>query len=346
MIRTSYRVLISSLVLCFCLCVDLVDGWGKVGHEIIANLAYGLLSEKAKNAVDQLLDVKNMEESETPMGSVASWADRMRYTSEFHWTSPLHFVDIRDKEMPNGCVSPDECHFEFKRDCAHDMCAVSAISDLTNKLSNHLRGKSQLNKVTKAQALKFLVHFIGDIHQPLHVSRQSDKGGNEIQVSLPIKTDRLLYNDRENTLLKKANLHSVWDDVIIDFALSKQEVPTHHQNIQERIILFQKSISENILTPDFNSQVACKTAHGDNKCPSIWAQESLTLALTEAYVDEHGTQIISGDKLSLEYYNTRLVIIQNQLATSAVRLANTLEDIYGDPNHVYLEVQTENIEFL
>uniref|UniRef100_A0A7S2W9L2 Aspergillus nuclease S(1) n=1 Tax=Eucampia antarctica TaxID=49252 RepID=A0A7S2W9L2_9STRA len=176
-----------SLVIWLCLCVDVSEGWGKVGHEIVGNLAYELLSKEAKSAVDDLLDVEVLKESETTMGAVASWADKVRFTSEFHWTTPLHYVDIRDVDMKDGCVSPEKCHFEYKRDCTHDMCAVAAISDISSLLTSHLRGKSQLNKITKKQALKFLIHFIGDIHQPLHVSRQSDRGGNEIHVSLPIK---------------------------------------------------------------------------------------------------------------------------------------------------------------
>jgi hypothetical protein len=344
--RSNNSFIVIGFVVYSNLCVQFVEGWGKVGHEIIGNLAYGLLSEKARNAVDKLLDVESMERSETPMGSVASWADKMRYTTEFHWTTPLHYVDIHDKEMPKGCISPDECHFDFQRDCTNDMCAVAAISDLTSLFKNHLRGKSQLSKVTKAQALKFLIHFIGDIHQPLHVSRQSDKGGNDIKVSVPIKSDRLLHHDRDNTLLSQPNLHSVWDDLIIDFALSQQRVPIFHHNIQQRIILFQKSISDDILNPDFISKVTCKTAHEDIKCPSHWAQESLRLALTEAYVDEHGTQIKSGWELSLKYYNTRLLTIKKQIATSAVRLANTIEAIFGDPNNIYLEVKSENIALL
>ena len=285
-----------------------VEGWGKVGHEIVGNLAYELLSEEVQVKVNQILQEDGMM---TSMGKVASWADVVRYTHEFHWTSPLHYVDIQQEP----CTSPTNCQFDYHRDCHDDLCAVAAIDELVYFLSN----STTSTRLTRSpqEGLKFLIHFIGDIHQPLHVSRHSDRGGNDIHIEppVPITTtttmDRLFFEETYN----EHNLHAVWDDAMIDYALSLY----HHNKVQH----FQQQVAST-----FTHDV-CPSAM-TNGCTTLWAQQSLSLALTKAYVDENNQPISSGTTLTLDYYQTRLPIVKQQLALAAARLAATLESIYSN----------------
>ena len=183
-----------------------VSAWGHEWHEIVANIAYNLLTPETKAASYHVLfpsDDFNTTDYTSPLAAVANWADKVRFTKYFSWTTPLHYVDVRDDLISGGCPSIQEasgesstksdCAFVYQRDCAGGACAVGAIvkfSDLsrTNKMT-HKRLRAPQNPylmhnvTTQRQSLMFLIHIIGDIHQPLHVSRESDRGGNTIHVS-------------------------------------------------------------------------------------------------------------------------------------------------------------------
>lgn len=278
----------------------------------------------------------------------------MRYTSQFAWTTPLHYVNIHDKLITGGCpsnsippttvpkdetLSSSNCTFVYERDCIHDKCAVGAIVEFSHdvlgipsdlipqwqhvaSVSKHLRGhvppniKNEYN-FTQREALMFLIHIVGDIHQPLHVSRQTDEGGNTIHVSFPFEFTE--YRDERLGFMHKSwNLHSVWDVGIIEKAIE-----VYHDGSQKS---FQDSIERDYVIDDdhrhdWNSCIDGMTVD----CVSEWAEESWEKALLYAYGDENGNEIIDGSKLSETYFETRLFIVMEQLAIGGVRLASTLE---------------------
>jgi len=196
-----------------------VQAWGKEGHAIVANIAYNLLTPNTKQAASYLLfpsDDFNSTDDTSPLAAVASWADKVRYTKYFSWTTPLHYVDVQDGLIPGGCPatstperitdtidmdddsSASNCTFVYKRDCKGGRCAVRAIVEFahlsqypSNGVMHRQKGLRRsmsfdgMHDVTQRQSLMFLIHIIGDIHQPLHVSRKSDIGGNTINVSFP-----------------------------------------------------------------------------------------------------------------------------------------------------------------
>lgn len=198
-----------------------VAAWGKDGHEIVANIAYNLLSEATKEAAYNILfpdDNFNATEYQSPLAAVANWADKVRFTKTFAWTTPLHYVDVKDKLIQGGCPvipspennNPDNlggsfdsesnCTVVYNRDCTNDHCAIGAIFDFyhiskyphdsEHNENNGLRGSTNHHgestyNVTQRESFMFLIHIIGDIHQPLHVSRETDRGGNTIHVSFP-----------------------------------------------------------------------------------------------------------------------------------------------------------------
>jgi len=168
-------------------------------------------------------------------------------------------------------------------------------------------------------SLKFLIHIVGDVHQPLHVSRGSDKGGNTIHVSFP-QNFHSVAGSRTGDLQSGLNLHSVWDTGIIHKAMK-----TFYNNSQD---IFQKDI-ECLLKndDDMNNWLSCANSL-QLECVSSWAKESFHDALVWAYADEDGHEIEDGASLSEDYFLTRLGTVERQLAAGGVRLAASLESIF------------------
>ncbi len=151
-------------------------GWGSQGHMVVAQVAENNLSPAAKKAVKELLQGQSLAE-------VANWADYIKSESEWTHTKPWHFVDIPDGE--------DYSTAEHN----HEGDVIGAITEMVGVLK-----KNGIDAVAKENALKFIVHFVGDLHQPLHVGRPEDRGGNDIRINF----------DGKNS-----NLHALWDSLMI-----------------------------------------------------------------------------------------------------------------------------------
>lgn len=136
--------------------------WGYVGHQVVARIAENHLSPQAKAAIHNLLGSESITE-------IASWADEVRNEPEYKATASWHFLNL-----PLGL---DRADFEKAVRGQNKENVYSAILAQEKVLSDN--GASREQKVT---ALKFLVHFTGDAHQPMHISRAEDKGGNTVQV--------------------------------------------------------------------------------------------------------------------------------------------------------------------
>ena len=162
------------------------QAWGNDGHQIIATIAQSRLTATAQKKITLLLNNQNMS-------SVATWADSVRKTPEWSWSAPLHFINV-----PDG-----KCSFSYTRDCKKDFCCAGAILNFTKQmlLSTELEMETETEtetetsaaaaaaaaaavKVTALDAAKFVIHFVGDIHQPLHTAWKSDRGGNNDIVTL------------------------------------------------------------------------------------------------------------------------------------------------------------------
>ena len=155
--------------------------WGQQGHRIVGEIAYKHLSAKAKAAIQDILGVESMALAST-------WADFVRSDTGFKYLDSWHYIDF-DKDL-----TYQEMKTFLKSDTAHD--AYTAIIFLKNQLK-----RKNLPREKKMMYLKLLIHIVGDVHQPLHVSKSGDMGGNDIKVSW---------------FGQPTNLHSVWDSKIID----------------------------------------------------------------------------------------------------------------------------------
>ncbi|WP_345951276.1 S1/P1 nuclease [Mucilaginibacter sp. PAMB04274] len=154
--------------------------WGSIGHRTVALIADNHLNPKAKAVVKELL-------GEQSMADVSSWADQVRNQPEFKHTEPWHYVNA-----PLGLSYHDFAQLVTNQSKDNVYTAIEKeIAILRDGSSTHLQ---------QADALKFIIHFVGDLHQPMHVSRAEDKGGNTIQ----------LQYEGQGT-----NLHSLWDGKMI-----------------------------------------------------------------------------------------------------------------------------------
>ncbi|HOB76596.1 MAG TPA: S1/P1 nuclease [Phycisphaerae bacterium] len=163
-------VLFSMSALCF--------GWGDTGHKAAAQIAAERLTPEARKAVRELL-------GEQSMADVARWADEVRGESRYKWSARLHTAKI----------SPGFDTFDSKRDCPEKGCAVSAVGRFAAVLRDPSADKEQ-----KVEALKFLIHFVGDVHQPVHVTGDGTKG---------VTTEVDFFGE-------KVGYHKMWDSAIID----------------------------------------------------------------------------------------------------------------------------------
>lgn len=158
-------------------CTSNAFSWGKIGHRIVGEIASQNLSSSAKHKVKELLGDETLAE-------VSNWADEIRSDPNYDVKmSPWHYATIADGKTYDPSLSPQGD-------------VIKAINEQSSILiHSHVQSE-------KVRALKLLVHFVGDVHQPLHVGNEADQGGNLCQVKWFGATK---------------TLHSLWDDEMIDF---------------------------------------------------------------------------------------------------------------------------------
>jgi hypothetical protein len=198
-VRKPPRLFCISLVVILASVRD-VGAWGCLGHIIISQIATDALTEAARRGVDELLQGRSLAE-------VSCWADEVRHSRPE--TKRWHYVDI-----PRFATTYDP-----RRDCSptpEGDCLVAAILRDVGILKDTATPRSE-----RMEALQFLVHFIGDLHQPLHCTDDHDRGGNEIAVSF---------------LGSRENLHTVWDTSIINALLVRDpELARHLRETAQRM---------------------------------------------------------------------------------------------------------------
>lgn len=166
--------------------------WGARGHRLVGALAEENLSAQARRELATLL----AEEPDPSLAGIASWADELRSKDRGlgRRSAPWHYVNLGE----HGCT------YDEARDCAKGGCVVEAIRAQTRILADAAQPVE-----ARRQALKFVVHFVADVHQPLHAAFARDKGGNTVQISLPGK---------KKGKRRGSNLHSYWDSGMIEAA--------------------------------------------------------------------------------------------------------------------------------
>lgn len=157
--------------------------WGEQGHRLVAHLAEAELTPAARTEIARLL----AGERDPSLAGIANWADDIRDHDPalYRRTARWHFVNLAE----------DGCSYDARRDCKRGDCVVEAIRKQAAILADPRQPLA-----ARRDALKYVVHFVGDAHQPLHAGYARDRGGNDTQVS---------------DAGFGTNLHWVWDGRII-----------------------------------------------------------------------------------------------------------------------------------
>ncbi len=255
-------------------------GWGPVGHQVVATIAEDYLSPAAKEKISRLFGGK------IDLAGMSVWADRMR--SSDSTTEPWHFIDIDVRKSP-------------KRSDEGKFCSVKSC--VTEQIDRDIAILKDKAKSAEAQivALKYLIHFIGDIHQPLHCADDSDRGGNDKIV---------LYREPGAKKETRVSLHALWDRLI--------EIKT-----EENPGMLAQQLEKNISEQDKKRWRAGK--------PAEWAWESYLIARDSIYPDfQPGPSSARGTPLPPKYYSGAMrKIVDRQLCKAGIRLAFVLENIFG-----------------
>eukprot|EP00929_Paragymnodinium_shiwhaense_P008888 TRINITY_DN112879_c0_g1_i1.p1 TRINITY_DN112879_c0_g1~~TRINITY_DN112879_c0_g1_i1.p1 ORF type:complete len:331 (-),score=55.60 TRINITY_DN112879_c0_g1_i1:259-1206(-) len=297
--------------LCLALQSRPTHSWGEDGHAIIAGLAARRLSKTARAKVGELLQAS--DDVEQAMMDVASWADKAVHESAYRWSVGLHFLNVQDEVNCwnyDDMKGPHDCKMDYQRDCPNDYCNIGAIKNYTQQLRANAGDKD-----SATDALKFVIHFHGDIHQPLHCALANDRGGVKINVVFHV-------NDQGDDW----NLHNIWDfGMIVDKEGKEGQTSVLTNELQ------------NLLDGDW---ATTSSSWAQETNPSVWAQESLDAATKVAYRFPNGTAIPwhpdDHDKFVLpvnEFQQSFMKpggAVDLQLAKAAVRLAATLNSIWPD----------------
>jgi hypothetical protein len=255
--------------------------WGKTGHRVVAAIADTQLSGLARAHVKEILGgAESLDEA-------ANWPDEMRSAPGEFWqktATPWHYVTL------NGIIYD------------HAPPEGDALQALTHFRSVLLDPKASL--ADKQMALRFIVHLVGDLHQPLHVGKCCDKGGNDVKVTW---------------FGKPTNLHAVWDSQLVD---------EEQLSFTELAAKLERHISDEdvIRWWDVN--------------PRDWISESAEIRDTlYPAAPPKGAKKVRGKKrkgsavpeLSYSYIYKFTPVMERRLQQGGIRLAAYLNDIYAQP---------------
>jgi nuclease S1 len=239
--------------------------WGPQGHRVVAVIAQANLTPAARAQVDALLGPLNS------MAAVSSWADDTRF--DYPETGPWHYIDI----------PLDANSINMATECPQGNCVIGKIEEYEGVLKD-----SHANEADRRVALKFLIHFVGDLHQPLHCEDHNDKGGNMVQLAF---------------FGQPSNLHSVWDSGILN----------HIQPYGNRLA--------ELLNSRVTSAEKAQWAKGSLQ---DWAMESHQLARDVAYKDLPAG---SPPDLGQAYVDAATPPVETQLEKAGIRLAAILNQL-------------------
>jgi len=240
-----------------------VLAWGPQGHSIIAEIAQERLKPQVWQAIQQEFSIKHLAD-------VANWADQIK--SKRKETRPWHYANIMAGEFL----------YLKRRDCPTGNCVTEKVLEFTSKLQD-----AKIKGRPRKEAFKYLVHFVGDIHQPLHLGNAEDRGGNTINV--------LIHGER-------TNLHAVWDHDLIRIK-------------GKSLVKYAAKLSGDIRQKNARAWVKSDVVG--------WVNESRKLALRQGYPLE----LNGRGELSRRYLEAGEETVERQFQRAGVRLAYLLNRI-------------------
>jgi hypothetical protein len=261
--------------------------WSRDGHVIVAKIAETTLTPEARSGIKDLLDGRPISDER-----LCTWADLIRSSAAYERKYPnhktWHYIDIE--------VGTKEEDFKPPADNNHVLGAIDRFKKVLKD--------TKADKEDRKEALLFLVHFVGDMHQPLHCTeRDLDRGGN-LQV---VKS----FDGKEGNRL---NLHSVWDGQMVAAARGELTVEDYAKRLAEEIKPEERKLWEK----------------GD---PKQWAWEGYTVCVERVYKFTDGTVLPKRDAGPVEltqenYIKANRSVIPEQLKKGGVRLSKVLNECF------------------
>jgi len=241
------------------------QAFNKTGHQTIASLSYRLLDDNGKQFLDEILGPNARQE----WVSSANWPAEQSLQEGSEWRIPLHRVWFGENDT----------RFEADQHCPFNSCSVAAILE-----ARYVLEKTEFSSQQRRQAIKYLVHYIADVHQPTNCGLLSDRGGRDIL----LKTSNLT----------KVTLHWIWEHGLIQ--------------------LNEKNWSQLSSSIRFNLDSSLIAEWQTETSPSAWAWECHQIAKTVAYpLAEPGTW-------GMTYYKKAWPIYEEQIMKAASRVASTI----------------------
>ena len=244
--------------------------YGPTGHWIVGEIATANLCAEAANEVEQLLDG-------APLARAGQWPDWIRRNPQWRHTGPWHYINVPDGRTIDARTGSEGDN------------VIWAIEHFTGELADR-----SLPDGRRATALRFLAHFVADIHQPLHVGRKEDRGGNAIDVTVNGQS---------------LNLHRLWDAQWL-LKLDRRE-SGYDQDGQIEALM---RLGQNQSGPAAEADVRA------------WATESMALR-PGVYAFTPGESV----ELEPEYVERARQISRQRLALAGFRLAGTLNSLFCGP---------------
>ena len=261
-----------------------LEGWGPQGHRLVATVAANHLTQAARKNVTWLL-------GDESLAGVSVWADS--YLQGNNQTSFWHYVNIpadaRRYDRNRDCPRQPGVSVGGRGDAWRD-CVVDRVRYNEERLANR-----SLDRADRAIALKFLVHLIGDLHQPFH-ALGVERGGNGIPVKV-FGSSRCGYDDGTRFA---CNMHALWDSELIA-----------HRKLNDRAYVAE--LERQIKARRWAASGSAARSAAD------WAMESHALA--------KAALLASGGEANEAYYRRQIGVVEERLALGGLRLAAALNRV-------------------
>lgn len=286
-LNCSWTGLLGLGLAALCLVPSPAHAWHDDGHRIVAEIAARHLSKSALEQINDLLG--DMPEYST-MATAATWADQQaKLDPAFEFVYSSHYVNLEQRLTPRELLAL----------CLQKSgCVATGIAYYIEVLRSERASRPQ-----RAEALRFLLHFVGDVHQPLHAGHGPDKGGNDINELRMLE----FTPGKERT-----NLHAAWDGGFITITMAREGWD------------WQRYAAE--LDGRVSDEMLARWGRGS---VYDWVEESRLFAAANGYLRADGmTPVRSGDALGEDWYQRNLPVAEQRLQQGGVRLALVLEELF------------------
>ncbi|KAK1755550.1 S1/P1 nuclease [Echria macrotheca] len=294
-----------------------VLAWDSLGHQTVGFLAQKYFTAQANATFNALLGIGDDGEGGFDIGDAAAWADTIRDPGNLPWSKGWHFINPKADDPEHGV-----CSLVYPSDCPAGNCIVSAIANQTSLVLSGGEG------MVKKNATMFLLHLIGDLHQPLHASGFK-LGGNAVR---PV-----CFGQGCGESVNFTSLHGVWDGGIarrirgLEFRPGREADERERREDKEAARAWAGEIYGK-RGGEMGKEGVCDVL-GSDECVLRWARESNGLVCT--HVLKRGERYVLEHDLAGEYYEENWRVVEDRIAKAGWRLAgwmNAVARVLGKSN--------------